>query len=91
MAQPIDGISLEDFKRVAAEFSKEAPSLSERDLEAGYRAVTHAYLGIPDDRLSIILAKGYLEYATKQYLTRQNVLLYGHDPLTRLKELVGMK
>jgi hypothetical protein len=90
MSQPADGISLEDFKRIACEFSKESESLSERDLEAGYTAVTKGYLGIPGDQLTLLLAKGYLEHATRCYMKRQNVLEYGYDPMERLKAMVGL-
>jgi hypothetical protein len=87
-----DAVTIEEFKRAVADFSKEAPTLNDRELECGFSAVGKMYLGVmPATELNIFTAKTYLEFASRQYFQRRTILDLGHDPLTRLKELVGMK
>ncbi len=86
-----DGISLEDFKRVVADFTKEVDTLNERDLENAFTAVGKAYFGIPTDGLSLLMGKSLLEFASRRYNERKTILLYGYNPLDRLKELVGLR
>lgn len=64
-----DPITLEDFKRAVAAFHKEAPTASERDLEAGWNAVAKLYLrvDIPDEVTSI-QAVACLNFASRRYL-----------------------
>lgn len=76
--------TLEDFKRAAAEFAKEAPTLGRRDLESGWSAVSGLYLRIPADPLTLALAPGYLRHASKAYLDRDVVLEFGYDPFEKL-------
>ena len=87
-----DAVTIDDFKRAVADFSKEAPTLNDRELECGFSAVGKMYLGVmPATDLNIFTAKTYLEFASRRYWERRTILDYGHDPLQRLKELVAMR
>ena len=80
-----DGISLEDFKRVVADFTKEVNELDDRSLESAWNAVGEAYFGIPTDDLS--QGSRYLEFALRRYWERRLYLDLGYI----LKEMVGMR
>lgn len=66
--------TLEDFKRGVAEFCKAAPTCDEDSLENGLKAVNLMYLSVPTDDLTLILAKGALEFAHRRYWDRTHVL-----------------
>lgn len=69
-------VTLEEFKRGVAEFSKAAPTAERDALENGNKAVGLMYLGLTTcdqyDNMPLVLAlaKGYLEFAQKAYMTR---------------------
>lgn len=89
MSVTFDNITLEDFKSAVAEFGKAAPTCDHDSLENGFKAVGLLYLSIPTDPLTLLLAKGYLEHASREYFKRDRVLQFGHDPLERLKEIAA--
>jgi hypothetical protein len=66
--------TLEEFKQGVAEFCKAAPTCDEDSLENGFKAVGLMYLSVPTDDLTLQMAKGYLEFASKRYWERINVL-----------------
>ena len=83
----METISLEAFKGIVAAFTKEAPELDDRNLEAGFRAVGSAYLTIPADNLSIIMAASYFEYASRKYWDRRMALDCDGNPFDTLRSL----
>lgn len=66
-------VTLEQFKRAVADFTKaaEVGDLTEEQLDNGMKAVNLFYLGLPVDPLTLLLAKGYLEFAAKRYFFAQ--------------------
>ena len=84
-----DTCTLEEFKHAVADFTKEAPTASDNALEQGWRAITRVYLGIPTDTLTLLLAKGYLEFATKRYWDRRMELDGFGNPLEKLKAMLA--
>lgn len=83
-------MDIEDFKRAVADFTKEAPTADDEALEAGWRAITRVYFGLPTDPLTLLTAKGYWDFATRRYWDRRMELDGIGDPLTKLKQLVGL-
>lgn len=81
--------NLEEFKQGVAEFCKAAPECDRDSLENGMKAVNLMYLSVPTDTLTLALAGSYLKFAHRRYMERDTILIHGHDPLARLKELVG--
>lgn len=66
--------TLDEFKVAVAEFTKAVPSLDIDQLENGLKAVHLLYLGLPDDTLTLLIAKSYLEFAQRRYFERDFAL-----------------
>jgi hypothetical protein len=79
-----DTTTLEQFKRAAAAFSAEAVTADREILEAGWTAVAKAYLNLPVDKLTLIMARGYLDYAAKRKIDREIIL----DSQNRLRNVI---
>lgn len=67
--------TLEEFKRAVAEFCQAAPTCDEQSLESGFKAVGLLYLGLPDNELTLLTARGYLDYASRRHLEREIELM----------------
>lgn len=69
-------VTLEEFKRGVAEFSKAAPTADRDALENGNKAVGLMYLGLKTcdqyDNMPLVLtlARGYLRFAHTAYFNR---------------------
>ena len=67
--------TLEEFKRAVAEFCQAAPTCDEQSLENGYKAIGLMYLGLPDNELTLLMARSYLDYAARRHLERDIELM----------------
>lgn len=67
--------TLEEFKKIVAEFCKAAPSANLEQLDAGFKCVSLHYLGIePPPKMGSaqeIMATSYLDYASNQMIKRE--------------------
>ena len=65
--------NLEQFKRIVADFLKtlEDDSMTKDELEQGFKCVGLHYIGIDCKKWEEIIAKSYLDYASRQYFKFQ--------------------
>jgi hypothetical protein len=85
-----DECTLEEFKQASAEFSKESKGMDARSLESGWRAVQRVYFGIPVDPLTLLLARGYFDWASKHYMERKLELEGYGNPIRDLRKALGL-
>lgn len=62
----MDNEKLEAFKHSVAKFTKEAKTLTVIDILKRHEALAIEHYELPDDKLVRMMAKGYMDYATKQ-------------------------